>query len=199
MRCHLISLLTVSLLLLIIGCATSVPYKQADFLSNNFDAEKIDTITVMPVLDFRINKERVVDFDSYLFDNIEKQLKLRNYNPVILRDRKLIANIEPETLELHDKKWIASIDSSGARWILFVALLDSSSKLLWGTASAEMSAYIFDKKNSELIWQEKSIARKGYPNLVIGMLARNENADQAIEMATYSLITAIPVRKKILH
>jgi hypothetical protein len=186
--------LIVSLLILVTGCVT--PYNKANFMSNDINVMQIDTITVMPILDFRINKEKELNLDKLLHNILEIQLKHRNYKCVMLTDRTIIAHIDQEELESHNKEWIDSINSAGGRWILFVALLDSSSQLTFGsTGSAEMSAYIFDKHNSKLIWQEKAIGSTGQGGL-IGMTLKGLMETDAICTATQNLMKAIPVRNK---
>jgi hypothetical protein len=186
------TVLIVGVLIQITGCAT--PYNKAAFMSTDFHPAQIDTLTVMPVLDLRINKEKEFDLDKIVHKVVETELKKRHYKYAIVKNRALIANIDQDSLESRDNKWISNIDSNGGRWILIIALLDSYSKLTFGaTANAEISGYIYDKNNSELIWQQKAIGSIGMGGL-IGMSMKGLMEHDAILQAAQNLMTSIPVK-----
>jgi len=192
---NLLLLLIVILSLIVTFSCAGIPITPADYMNSSFNATEIDHMYVMPVLDFRFNKEKELKLDKWVHNVVEGELKRRNYKCTCIKERTLIADIEQEDMEELEGDWISAIGPQDSQWLLFVALLDSSSKLTFGsTGSAEMTAYLIDKRTKEIIWRNKDIGRMGQGGLV-GMMMKGAMESSAIQIASRKLMYALPVRK----
>lgn len=188
-----LSIMGLVLLNLMTGCA-GIPTKPADYANVSFNAEAIEHMVIMPVLDFRFDKEKELDLDNLVHKSVENELKRRNYQYTCLKERALIDAIEPEDLEELKVDWVSDMEPGQSQWLLFIALLDSSSKLTFGsTGSAEMTAYLVDKDAMEIVWRNKEIGRMGQGGLV-GMMMKGAMESSAIQIASSKLMHALPVR-----
>ena len=192
---NLLLLLIVILSLIVTFSCAGVPTKPADYMNSSFNAPDINHMYVMPVLDYRFNKEKELNLDKLVHEVVEYELKRRNYKYTCIKERSLIADIEQEDMEEIEGDWISAIAPQDSQWLLFIALLDSSSKLTFGsTGSAEMTAYLIDKSTKEIIWRNKDIGRFGQGGLA-GMLMKGAMESTAIQIASRKLMFALPVRK----
>jgi hypothetical protein len=187
-----ITLICILFIALISGCATTKP---ADFIMTGFDCTTVDSVAVLPVLDQRIDKSKQLDLDDWVLPIAERSLKKLGYSYNIERDRSLLSNISQDDLEAATGNFIASLPPVGSRWTLVLALDDSSSKMTFGsTGNAEMSGYLFDKKNGQLTWRNKELGRMGQGGL-IGMMMKGMMERGAIEQATIQMFQTLPNRK----
>ncbi len=194
-QAHLLFVLTgVVLLGLLSGCATT---RTADFVASGFDVKSVENVAVLPVLDHRIDQAKSLNLDAWVLPTVARSLKQRGYSYVVYRDRSLIAKISREALESPTREFIASLQPESARWILFLVLDDSLSKLTLNGSrgNAEMSGYLFDKANGELSWRNKEIGRDGFGGLV-GMAMKGAMEKSAIELAARKMFQPLPKRKK---
>ncbi len=188
-----LSMMGMILLNLMTGCA-GIPTKPADYANASFNADAIDHMYIMPVLDFRFDKERELDLDNWVHTAVENELKRRNYKYTCIKERTLIDGIAPEDMEELKVDWVSYIEPKESQWLLFIALLDSSSKTTFGsTGSAEMTAYLVDKGTKEIVWRNKEIGRMGQGGLV-GMMMKGVMESSAIQIASSKLMYAFPVR-----
>lgn len=178
---------------LISGCATTKP---ADFIMTGFDCTTVDSVSVLPVLDQRIDKSKQLNLDDWVLPIAERSLKKLGYSYNIERNRSLLSNISQDDLEAPTGNFIVSLPPAGSRWILVLALDDSSSKMTFGsTGNAEMSGYLFDKENGQLTWRNKELGRVGQGGLM-GMMLKGMMERGAIERATNQMFQTLPNRNK---
>ncbi len=188
-----VSLICLFLFAVMSGCATTKP---ADFILAGFDGKTVESVTVLPVLDHRIDQTKQLKLDKWVLPHAERSLKKRGYKYNVEQDRSLLLNISHDTLEVPTEEFIKSLPPESARWVLILVLDDSSSKMTFGsTGNAEMSGYLFDKGNSRLAWRNKEIGRSGQGGL-IGMALKGTMERTAIEMATIEMFKTLPSRKK---
>ena len=177
----------------VLGCATTKP---ADFVQDGFDCNAIESLTVLPVLDHRIDQSKQLDLDDWVLPIAESSLKDRGYPCAVQRDRSLISEISRDAIEAPTKNFIEDLPPASSRWILVLALNDSSSNLTFGsTGNAEMTGYLFDKKNGQLTWRNKELGKVGQGGLIgmamIGIMERS-----AIESAAMQMFQTLPIREK---
>lgn len=178
-------------ILIIIGCAAA---KQPIFLSSTFGQERVGNVFVLPIVDQRFNKEPALPkLDKWVQGTVKGQLKRKKYTFTLVSDRSIIDNITEEDLKEADAEWVRNLGPSGSRWVMVVVLLDARSKLIFrgSTGDAEVSGYLFDKKDGSMLWRDKGIEKSGFPGL-IGMAMKKWMLGDAIRMATFELMRSFP-------
>lgn len=177
-------------LLILTGCAVA---KQPIFLSSTFSQEKIERIYVLPVVDIRFNKEpELPKLNKWVLGKVKGQLKRKKYTFTLVSDTSIVDNITEEDLKEVDAEWVKNLGPSGSRWVIVIALLDARSKLTFGsTGNAEVSGYLFDKKDGSMVWRDKGIGKVGQGGL-IGMVLKGMMLGDAIKMATIDLMKSFP-------
>lgn len=177
------------------GCATVIT-KPADFVAPGFDSLTVEELAVLPVLDHRVDQSKPLNLDGSVLPIAKDSLKERGYMYTVHRDRSLVSNITRDALETPTPEFIATLQPSSARWVLVLALEDFASKITFGsTASAEMSGYLFDRKNRVLSWRNKELGRAGQGGL-LGMALKGVMEKAALEGAATSMFHALPTRPK---
>jgi len=173
------------------GCATQRP---ADYMRAGFDARQIDRITVLPVVDHRIDQSKPLNLDSWVLPLTEQILKHKGYLYSVERDRSAVSDVSRDALESSPPDFIASVSPKGAKWVLLLALEDSTSKMTFGsTGNAEMSGYLFDTALGQTVWKNKEAAQVGHGGLV-GMLVKGMMEQGAVETATALVLHTLPKR-----
>jgi hypothetical protein len=163
-------------------------------MAAGFDAVMVDRVYVLPVLDHRIDQSKLLKLDDWVLPIAERSLEKRGYVYEVYRDRSLVSSITRYSLEAPAREFIESLPPQSARWVLVLALDDSSSKLTFGsTGNAEMSGYLFDKQNAELSWWNKELGRVGQGGL-IGMAVKGLMERSAIEQAARKMFQTLPKR-----
>jgi len=177
-------------ILILIGCAAT---KQPIFLSSTFGQERVENIFVLPIVDQRFNKEpELPKLDKWVQGMVKGQLKSKKYTFTLVSDRSIVDNITEEDLKEVDTEWVKNLGPSGSRWVIVMVLLDARSKLTFGsTGNAELSGYLFDKKDGSMLWRDKGIGKVGQGGL-IGMVMKGMMLGDAINMATSDLMRSFP-------
>ncbi len=176
--------------LILIGCAAT---KQPIFLSSTFGQERVENILVLPIVDLRFNKEpELPKLDKWVQGMVKSQLKRKKYTFTLVSDRTIVDNITEEDLKKVDAEWVRNLGPSGFRWVVVVVLLDARSKLTLGsTGNAEVSGYLFDKKDGSMMWRDKGIGKIGQGGC-IGMALKGMMLGDAIKIATLRLMESFP-------
>jgi|GEM_PF-874606 len=182
------------LLVLMSGCAGTT--RPADFILTGFDCTSVQSVAVLPVLDLRIDQSSKLDLDDIILPIAESTLENRGYSPNLQKDRALLANVTGDDLDAPTRDFIASLPPASSRWVLVLALNNSSSSLTFGsTGTAEVSGYLFDKDSGQLVWREKEVGQAGQGGLLgMAMIAMMES--QAIQQATMKIFGSLPYCKK---
>ncbi len=175
------------------GCGTTRP---ADFTLTGFDFGTVDDVTVLPVVDHRIDQSKQLKLDAWVLKLTSQNLEWRGYSCTIERDRSLVSGISREEIEAPTRDFIESLPPAPARWVLVLVLEDSSSKMTFGsTGNAEMAGYLFDKTTGQLIWRNKELSRMGQGGLV-GMAMKGGMEKSAIKGAVNQMFETFPKRPR---
>jgi hypothetical protein len=174
------------------GCATIPP---ADFMAPGFMPSQIDTLYVMPFVDHRIEKQKELKLDRIIDNVVVYRLKKKKYAFSIEKDDALIEKVSRDSLEILAPDWISILGPPASNYVLMLVLHDSSSKLTFGsTGNAEVTGYLFDKMNSQVIWRKKHASRVGAGGIT-GMLVKSKMELSAVHAATDIIMTTLPDRK----
>jgi hypothetical protein len=187
-----LSLLLVFLLL--VGCAGTL--KQPIYMAPEFSSQVIDQITLLPALDFRIDKKINVNLQNQIQRAGAKNLDKRKYSVLISEDLGSVEQITEDDLKTADPTWIAQLGPTESRWVMVLCLIDVTTKLTFGsTGNAEVSGVLFDKENKTVVWRDKGIGRAGQGGL-LGMAMKGTMDNEAISNAMYNLFASFPKRPK---
>jgi hypothetical protein len=195
MKNSLVTILIISVLLILGGCAT--PYKLADYQAETLDSRIVNEIAILPVLDLRADKSKSLNLDEWVHKMSKQRMKKRGYEIVVYGDRGLIRSLQNIPQRDILDQTINNYELDGAsRWIMIMCLEDSYSKLTFGsTGNAEMSAYFIDQEKHELLWKHKAVGQIGQGGL-IGMAMKGVMERSAIEVATTKIVNSFPPKGK---
>jgi len=179
--------------ILISGC--TVTKKAAISMNPGFNPKSVDEILVLPVVDLRFDKTKMPDMekvDNWMQNNIEGTLKKYGYKVKILTDRALVSKITEEDLSSQSASWVKQAVPTKSNWVLVVGLLDTESKITFGsTGSAEVTGYFYNKEQVLTIWHDKGVGKVGQGGLM-GMAMKATMKHDAIVMATWNMMASFP-------
>ena len=179
--------------LILTGCTATkkIPIS----MSPGFVPNTVDEITVFPVVDLRFEKSDKLNMgnvDDWMLKNIERILKKYGYNVNVLLDRNLVTDLTEDDLNNISVDWIKQVAPSSSNWILITGLVDSESKLTFGsTGTAEVTGFFYNKAEGSVIWHDKGVGKVGQGGLM-GMAMKAMMTHDAVVMATGSLMSSFP-------
>jgi hypothetical protein len=175
------------------GCATVTP----DFLAPGFTAAEVDSLCVLPVVDHRIDQtKQMKNLDDWVIPLVKRRLKKKGYSYTIEKDRSLVEKVSRDSLETSTPEWIADLGPAGSMYVLMLVLEDSAKKLAGGsTGKAEMTGYLFDKSNRQVVWRKKDMERISGGGGLVGLVALITIEHDAIVKATKKVMSAFPNRR----
>jgi len=180
--------MTISLLS---GCA-SPPLKIAINLDSEFQTASNNEVTLLPVIDSRVDKEIEVNFDEQLRDPVKALLENKGYVVSFSNDISDFAQITEDDLKSEYPEFIKLLDSSSASRVMVVMLVDVSTELTFGsTGNAEVSGFMYGNDSKKMIWHDKGIGKAGQGGL-IGMFMKGSMGGAAINRAVANLLASIP-------
>ncbi len=186
------SLITISL---ISGCS-SPPLKKAIHLSPEYQTTSFGEITLLPVIDSRLDKEVEVNLEEQLRNPIKEMLKSKGYVVNTNNNVDSVAGITEDNLKSIGPMIIKRLDFSTTRQVMIILLVDVNTKLTFGsTGTAEVSGFMFDKETEKMIWRDKGIGKSGQGGL-IGMMMKGMMDEAAISMAAMNLMASVPEHLK---
>ncbi len=154
----------------------------------------ITNIVVLPVVDARAGKKASVNLDS-LRNSVVKTLDRKHY-PAAAGAAAPGAEIAIEDAQAASPAFIKNLGTPDQRWVFLVFLNDVVSKVTFGsTGNAQMSGFLFDKQDAQLIWSANGVGQAGQGGLIgIGFKAMMKG--EAINAAIMNLLAQLPNRPK---
>lgn len=193
-KLHLKKLFAGAILLIAAGCAAKLP--PPEFIAADYNANAIEQIAVLSVVDDRIDTEKEVKLDKWVKPFAKRRLKKAGYEFSFETDPQFVEAVSADGLEDEDPEMISSLGPDGNRWLLLLVLHDSSSKMTFGSAgAAEMTGYLFDKEKGVVVWRNKEFAEISQGGLM-GMALKGVMQRSAIEMTTDKILQGLPKREK---
>lgn len=192
-KSKLFAVIILPVFILISGCTATK--KAAISMAPGFNPKSVDEILVLPVVDLRFDKTKMPNIDkvdNWMQNNIEGTLKRFGYKVKIVTDRAFVSNITEEDLNSQDAAWIKQAVPSKSSWVLVVGLMDSESKITFGsTGSAEVTGYFYNKGDGLSIWHDKGVGKVGQGGLM-GMAMKATMKHDAVIMATGNMMASFP-------
>ena len=195
------------------GCAKKYTHK-------SFEPEAIDRITILPFMDKRENPDSDIDFEkmSYIGNRLMSHVLRysKNYRTVVSTDIGNVSSYLIQDLpsfdqdsasgflvdsESVDPGWIKQLGPSTGKWLL-VPVIESitfTNLLIEMSATAKVSAYLFNKYTGELWWYCSDQARFSAGVLVYAIMSAaspDENVLErtVIKKASQDCINKLPER-----
>jgi hypothetical protein len=197
MKTKIAILIGVTTLFFVAGCGDPWTSPSPNRLTEGYNPSQFDKITIVPVLDMRPDKKKTLNLDAWVIPGAETHLKKKGYAVSIISDRSIIQSLQDvptkDVLDIMVKDFNIS---DGSRWIMIFGLLDSYSKLTFGsTGNAEMIAYLIDQENKQIVWKNYALGQIGQGGL-IGMTMKGAMEQSAVAMAAQQLLYNLPKKEK---
>jgi len=164
------------------------------YFSDDFDAKVIDHITVLPVLDHRIENPEPEALNNHR--EMKRAIKIhvgkRRYPMTVETSLDYLNVITRDGLEDQDPKMIAALGPEHARYVLLLVFEDSAVKFGVGkTTTAEMTGYLFDKESRSVLWRHT-----GSFKMKSGIVTGIGSKGTALLQVTRSVMITLPKKPK---
>lgn len=169
-----------------IGCA--MPRKAPIYLARDFDSRSISTITVMPVVDGRLDRTLETDYSKILNTTVPRRLKERKYAVETVNETG--SSVTKSEVAAAEPEWIASLGPRSARWIM-VVVVDQVTRFTTAASEsiAQVSGTLFDKRNRDVVWRGV-----GKGTMAGGLLLGGVTDNDSARMAARHLFFSLPKR-----
>jgi len=155
----------------------------------------IGSITLLPVLDARVDKKSNVDLQS-LRKQVESILRKKNYQVTQAENSGGVGEIVEEDLQEAKPEWVKQLGPSQARWVMVIGLSDVATKTTLGSSTnVEVMGFLYDKETATLMWKNRGIGQAGQGGLM-GIAMKGLSKGAAFSNALRNLLAAIPKREK---
>ncbi|MEE8327840.1 MAG: hypothetical protein V3R32_03500 [Nitrosomonadaceae bacterium] len=180
------------IIIVLSGCAATKPVQRdATFKHPLIEEMGIQKITLLPIVDHRVDKSLNTDLNDAGGQAIKKVVEKRGFAISIVTDQSYINGISPSDIAESSQSWVKSLGPQGSRWVLLVVVKKLYRRITFGAiAHAELVGYLYDRNTGEKIWEG---AGKG--KSAAGILGAPFVDDHALELAAKSLAQGLPVNR----
>ena len=182
--------------LALFGCESSI-YVKPSYMDEGFDRQNVSTITVLPVVDARIDKSYDVDLKRVIKASIAASLIVdKGYDIDFEEDIGSLSGIYIEDIQTHSKDWIERLGPEDTRWILLMAILDAKSEAGFGrSAAAEIQAFLFDKQQGRLVWKNHAASAGGHGGLGYLLMSEDAMLEVVVSDAVAKILYGMPPKE----
>jgi hypothetical protein len=184
------SLIGLIVVCVLAGCAArpKIPiFADPDLLNMRFE-----TITLLPVVDRRVDKSHDLNLESSIGGRVEKKLKGKGYTvirPGAFSDTLQVTNEEVAEMEPYELK---TLGAENMEYMLIVYLDDASSKTALGyTFKMESTALLLNKRTGAMLWKDKGIGSQGQGGLA-GCLMSPMVKGEAMDICISNMLDSFP-------
>ncbi len=183
-------------MLLQTGC-TPIPqkFRNALLLDSSYKNTKgvvVDTITILPLIDARIDQTDKLDLVSDMGDTAKGLLEEKGYDAIISNSNGSVEKVTVDMLQSAKPGWIKRLGPGNARWVMVLRLETLLVDAAFTTkAHAVATGYMFDKKTLKTIWYDKVTMNETAKGLYGAMFLTNSFSVRAV---TTMLLASIPTR-----
>jgi hypothetical protein len=174
---------------LLAGCATG-PTKQPIFLHPEFDPKNVESITILPILDRRIDKSLETDINETGKDAIKDMLEAKKYDVNVTKEigNESIMNMTLKAINEADTSWSKRLGPSNSKWV-FLAIVKKIDRDFGFhvSAEAEVVGYLYDKSTGERVWKDD-----GQGSHAMGYFFAATVDDGALQMAVFNMLQSFP-------
>lgn len=155
-----------------------------------------DTVTVLPVVDRRVDKSAKVDLEKRILNPAKKLLKKQGYEVIVAEGFSQSSGISNEAVAEMETAELAELGPSGTKMMLILYLEDASAAIGFGASfKGETSASLIDKPKALLLWKDKAVNSQGQGGL-IGCLMANDLKNSCLQMCVTQMLSSFPLGPK---
>ncbi len=167
-----------------------------EYVASDFDAQAIEEIVVLSMIDHRIDVEKEDRLDKWIKKMVEISLKKKRFKFAIEISPDYVEAVTRDGLEDEDAEMISKLGPEGSRWLMLFVLHDASSKMSLGSSGgAEVTGYIIDKENQTVVWRNKEFGEFRQGGLM-GMAMKGAMKISAIQSSVGQILHSLPKRAK---
>ncbi len=134
------------------------------YFQEDFKADNVDSITVLPLTDARRPEQDTgLDYDKEcegVQELLREKLKEKGYTVKDFGGEDALGNIQPGQIPFLDADRIREIGPDDARWVLLPTVTRFGYDL-FGTPTAEIVCYLYEKPTGKLGWEGSVTSDKG--------------------------------------
>ena len=179
-------------LFLFVGCAAP---QKAIYLAPSFEQLKIDTITILPIVDARTQRKFEIDeseLQKIVYPVVETGLNEKGYTMEYSDEIGRIQCLKFGHSTNLESDCLRNVGPPNSRWVLVIFLQDFQMRTPYGGAvSAKMSGVLLDRSVGLMLWRDLEYAGLSQRELV----GENRNtliANDVIQLCTGKLIASLP-------
>lgn len=175
-------------------------YSRHFMVQPEFFSSKISKITILPVVDDR--KDKSVDTKFNFNPNFSYMIRAKTSGELITMKGYDVDNVESyglhksvhiADLQAPSKEWIQSLGPNNSTHNLILVFSDTQSVSTFGNeGSAEISAYLFDKKLGKLVWENRYESQVGQGGLLGLTTSDYQTIVGSIRIAVWGLFKGFP-------
>jgi hypothetical protein len=152
-------ILMIGLLGIIVGCRQLPSLREPLLMDDSFDPKDVTTITILPVIDLRVDKKLGLDFKGNVQDVAIRCLRKRGYTATSTDVQPQSANLTEADFKKPTPEWVQSLPPTDARWIMLFSVGDvtKGTTLVGHTSDAELSAFLYDKQAAKCVWYNRGL------------------------------------------
>lgn len=187
-------LLYLIVIIFIQGCVAGAQFVKPNMIDPSYFKQQINTITVLPVLDDRRDKSISLDYPLIVRARISSFLiGEKNFDIKSAYTYGSLQNITVDEVTQPTQEWIQQLGKEDETHLLLIVLHDIEDSPTFGRmVNAELSGYLFDRKQGKLIWKNKAVAQTGQGGLIGLMMSSNVFVQRALRKVAKELIDGFP-------
>jgi len=175
---------------LLTGCGK--PPKIPIYSDLQLEEMKIETVTLMPVVDRRVDKSYNINLESSIGDKVAKKLQKKGYTvirPGAFSDTLEFTNEDVAEMEARE---LGAIGTAETDYMLLVYLDDASSKTALGYSfKMEATGLLLKKQTAAMLWKDKGIGSQGQGGLA-GCMMSSMVKGEAINACLTDMLSSFP-------
>jgi hypothetical protein len=175
-------------LVLLAGCATTST-RTALFHNPTFVAGSVDSVTVLPVIDYRTGRKLTKDISEVCFRGYKNALNRKGYRFEMIKDQACMPELQRGTLAAISGTQLNDICPGTGNWVFISAVIRQERKpqFLAIKGEAVIEGYLYDRTSGELLWQDQAIGSEMGGVLLSGMVDT-----MSLERAASDLLLSFP-------
>jgi hypothetical protein len=175
---------------LLSGCVT---LQEIDplYVTPDFHSKSIDNITLLPVVDVRVDKDLEADYQEVVSELVLGFLRKRGYQVDITT--RPIEGISFTTLptDVKDPEWVKRLTPEYNEWVLLVTFNKLVREITFqATVTAELSGYLFRRGTGTLEWSHTAQGDIRFGLLFLPLLYND-----SLRITSYNLTLAFPIKR----
>jgi hypothetical protein len=177
-------------LMTLAGCASTPPV--AIYSDPDLAKLEIRSLTLLPVVDRRVDRSYELDREKSIGDRVEKQLRKKGYDVIRATAFSDSAALENDQVAEMEPRELARLGSAQSPFLLFVYLDDISSKTALGyTFKVEASSILVNRGGGNTLWKDKAVVSQGQGGL-LGCMMSGAVKSGALGTCATRLVTTLP-------